>query len=462
MKLPATDRIKELVGLVRRLALVPDRKSVQVELKNIRIEDLSEAISRVDPEEAAKVLRDMDPLKAGEILVEVPTETARKITDFLPDDIVAAYLDVLPMDDALDLREELGEERFEALLQVIPDEDAREIRRLLAFPEESVGRLLTEKYFDVKPYQTMAQILTDLRLAPDEKYETVNSIYVVDEDRKLVGITSLRSVLRVDPATRVEEVMQTDLVVSLVYENEETAARKMSRYGFYALPVVDHEGRMLGIFTGDDAQEILRQADTEDVLAVAGVSGDAEPYMSLNVFQLFKRRVPWLLALFVAETFTGQVMRHYGQVTEGLSLAPLTFFIPLLIGAGGNSGSQVTTTITRAVALDEVKISDVWAVLGKELMTAILVGGTLGFLGFLRAGLPLPFGWDSGPGLSLVVGLALPAIVIWAATVGSVLPIAAKKMGIDPAVMSAPFITTFVDATGLIIYFEIALRFLNP
>lgn len=458
MKLLPTDRLKDLVGLLKRLAQKPNRKQVTEELREIRVEDLSEAIARVDPEEAASILKELDPLKAGEILVEVPTETARKVTDYLPDDIVAAYLDVLPMDDALDLREELGEERFEALLNVIPDEDAREIRRLLAFPEESVGRLLTEKFFEVRPDQTMAEILTDLRLAPDEKYETVNNIYVVDEDRKLAGITSLRKVLRVDPATKISEVMNTDTVVSLVYENEETAARKMARYGFYALPVVDHEGRMLGIFTGDDAQEILRQADTEDVLAVAGVSGDAEPYMSLNVFQLFKRRVPWLLALFVAETFTGQVMRHYGQTTEGLSLAPLTFFIPLLIGAGGNSGSQVTTTITRAVALDEVKTSDVFSVLLKELLTAVLVGGTLGLLGFLRAGLPLPFGWESGPQLSLVVGLALPSIVIWAATIGSILPIAAKRLGIDPAVMSAPFITTFVDATGLIIYFEIARR----
>lgn len=458
--LPIKDTLLDLVSRIRGLARLGDKKDVKSALQDVRVEDLAEAIARVEPEEAAAVLQAMDPLQAGEVMIEVPTATARQIVDLLPDEVLAAYLDVLPMDDALDLREELGEERFEALLEVIPDEDAKEIRRLLAYPEDSVGRLVTEKFFHIESHQTMAEVLTDIRLAPDEKYETLNNLYV-EEDGVLVGVLSLRKVIRVDPSTNAREIMTTDVISSPVYESAETAARKMARYGFYALPVVDHEGRMVGVLTGDDAQDILRAADTEDVLAVGAVSGNAEPYMSLNVWQLYRRRVPWLLALFVAETFTGAVMRHYGQTVENLSIAPITFFIPLLIGAGGNSGSQVTTTITRALALDEVKFGDTFAVMGKELLTALMVGGTLGSLGYLRAAMAPPFGWLSGPDLSLVVGMALPAIVIWAALVGSVLPIGAKRLGLDPAVMSAPFITTFVDATGLIIYFEIAMRLIR-
>ena len=457
---PVKNTLRELANQVKRLAKLTDKLRIRRELAEVRPEDLAEAVTRIEPEETAAVLQAMDPLQAGEVMIELPTETAKQVVDLLPDEVVAAYLDVLPMDDALDLREELGEERFESLLEVIPDEDAKEIRRLLSYPEESVGRLVTEKFFEVRPDQTMEEILIDLRHAPDEKYETVHDLFVL-EDSKLVGVTSLRKVLRVEPGTRVSEIMTQDVVSAPVYESAETAARKMARYGFYALPIVDHEGKMVGVFTGDDAQDVLRDADTEDVLAVGAVSGVAEPYMSLNVFQLFKRRIPWLLALFVAETFTGAVMRHYGQSGSGLSIAPITLFIPLLIGAGGNSGAQVTTTITRAVALDEVGPRDIFPVMGKEFLTALLVGGTLGGLGYLRAGLAAPFGWESGPDLSLVVGLALPAIVIWAGTIGSLLPITAKRLGLDPAVMSAPFITTFVDATGLIIYFEIARRALG-
>lgn len=458
---PIKDTFKELVSKVQRLAHIADKRSVKKQLEDVRPEDLADAITRVEPEEAASVLQAMDVLQAGEVMVEMPTETARQIVDHLPDDVLAAYLDVLPMDDALDLREELGDERFEALLEVIPEEDAKEIRRLMTYPEGSVGRIMTEKFFEIRAEQTVAEILTDLRLASDDKYESVNNMYVLDDEGKLGGVVSLKRALRVDPGTRAEEIMNTDVIWSLVTDDEESAARKMSRYGLYSLPVVDEEHRVLGVLTGDDAQTILQDADTEDVLAVGGVTGDAEPYMSLNVWQLFKRRVPWLMALFVAESFTGSVLRFYGQNDTDLKIAPLTFFIPLLIGAGGNSGAQVTTTITRSLALGDVDLGDIFTIMAKELTTASMVGGSLGLMAFVRAWAPAPLGWHSGVQLALVVGLSLPAIVVWATVVGSLVPMGAKKVGIDPAVMSAPFITTFVDATGLIIYFEIALRILH-
>jgi magnesium transporter len=365
------------------------------------------------------------------------------------------------MDDAIELREELGIDRFDALLEVIPREDAQEIRRLLAYPEDSVGRLLTEDFIECDPEATIRDVLKDIREKPEEEYETVNDIYVVDQDQRLLGVFSLRRAVRARPAQTARELMISDVVTVKPDMEAEEAARLIARYGFYAMPVVDSLGRMLGIFTVDDAQEILAEAETEDVLKLGAVGGNAEAYLSLGVWQLVRRRVPWLMGLFIAESFTGSVLRYYGQGSDSLKMSPLTYFIPLLIGAGGNSGSQVTTTITRALALGEVRPTDWFRVFRREFVTALLSGSILGVMGFTRAYMPY-IGWNAGLNLSLVVGLTLPAIVLWATMIGSLLPIGAKRLGVDPAVMSAPFITTFVDATGLVIYFEIALRLYHP
>jgi len=451
---PLLERLQSLARLGRR-------EVIRQELADQFPEDLAEGLARLELEEGLQVLQGLEEETAAYVLVELPTETARQYVRELPDATLAHYLDILPMDDALDLREELGPERFESLLEIIPREDAREIRRLLNYPEDSVGRIMTESFFEAKPDQTMAELLMDIRNSPAEKYEMVNDVYVLDPSRTLLGVFSLRKAIRAHPEAQAAEVMNTNVITSHAEDVAEDAARRMARYGFYALPVLDGQGRMVGLFTGDDAQTILREAETEDQLKFGAVSGDVEAYLSLNVWQLVKRRFPWLLALFVAETFTGAVMRHYGQASEDLKLSPLTFFIPLLIGAGGNCGSQVTTTITRALALGEVGPGDWFRVFRRELATAVCIGALLGTVGFLRAYLPIPIiGWNSGWDLSLVVGIALPLIILWSAIIGSQLPIAAKRLGVDPAVMSAPFITTFVDATGLIIYFEIARRLL--
>jgi magnesium transporter len=447
----------DLVAALRDLAHSPHNAALLAEVHDERPEDLASALERLSHDEGLAVLKLLEPGQGAAVLVELPTETARRYAADLPDEVLATYLDLLPMDDAIDVEREVGSERFESLLELIPVEDAREIRRLRSYPEGSVGRVMTERFFEASGSATMEEILADLRQAREDKYETVNDIYVVDEDRFLKGVFSLRKALRADPKARAVEIMRHDPVVAKAEEPAEEAARRMARYGFYALPVIDDRGRMVGIFTGDDAQSVLREAESQDVLALGAVAGPAESYLSLNPFQLYKRRIGWLFALFVAETFTGSVMRHYtgmGEERGGVGILALVPFIPLIIGAGGNSGSQVTTTITRALALGEVGPRDWALVLGRELATATMIGSTLGLVGLLRS----VTWWETPWSVSMVVGLSLPAVVLWAAMVGSVLPLAAKRVGIDPAVMSAPFITTFVDATGLIIYFEIALR----
>lgn len=451
------------VEQLESLARSNNPELIREQLSDERPEDLADALVRIELEEGLIVLKGLEPEQAGYVLTELPTETARSFISLLPDATVAHYLDILPMDDAVDLREELGPERFDALLEIIPAEDADEIRRLMGYPEDSVGRIMTEQFFEVAPNTTMAEVLKDIRLSSEAKYETVNDIYVLDEHHHLLGVFSLRRAIRAQPDQAASELMNKEPVTADAWEEAEDAARRMARYGFYGLPVLDRRGRMVGLFTGDDAQAIIREEDTEDALKMGAVSGDAEAYLSLSVLQLVKRRVPWLLALFIAESLTGNVLRLYGQGSaDELKLSPLTFFIPLLIGAGGNSGAQVTTTITRALALGEVKTNDWWTVMRREIATALISGGILGLVGFIRAYLNVPIiGWGSSLDLSLVVGLTLPAIVLWSTSLGSLLPIGAKRFGLDPAVMSAPFITTFVDATGLIIYFEIAHRLLG-
>ncbi len=455
---------KAFVDSLRSLALADDSQTVRDALEGIRAEDIAEAFQRMEWPEGLSLLRQLDSDTAAYVLIELPREMARAFIDELSDATVAQYLDILPMDDAVDVRDWLDPDRFEALLRRIPKEDAQEIRRLLSYPAGSAGQLMTEDFLAVRPDDTMADVLQRIRDTDEEAYEMVNYIYVVDEERHLLGVMSLRRVLRSAPHLLSRDVMLREVLTVNVSLSEEEVAREVARYGVSAMPVLDHRGRMVGIVTADDAQEILEEAETEDVLKMGAVGGDAEPYLSLSVFQLVKRRVPWLLGLFIAESLTGNVLRAYGQgsgVNE-VHLNPLAFFIPLLIGAGGNSGSQVTTTITRALALGEVRPGDWWKVMQREILTACISGAILGTIGFLRAWLPIPIiGWGSQLDMSLVVGLTLPAIIMWSTTVGSLLPIGAKRFGIDPAVMSAPFISTFVDATGLVIYFEIAKRLLG-
>jgi magnesium transporter len=450
---------KTLVERLRSLAKIQSPDVVRQELEGVRSEDIAEAFQRMEVEEGLAVLQQLEADTAADVLVELPTEIAKAYITELPDTTLAHYLDILPMDDALELREELPDERFEALLHLIPDEDALEIRRLMQYPEDSAGRLMTEDFLEVGPEETMVDVLQRIRETPEEEYEMVNDIYVLDPARHLLGVFSLREAIRSDPNVTAEDVMDDDVVSVPPETPGEEVARQIARYGLYAMPVLDRRGRMVGIVTVDDAQEILEDAATEDVLKLGGVSGDAEAYLSLGTWQLIKRRIPWLLILFVAEFLTGTVLRHYtGTAQEGgaTRLAQLIVFLPLLIGAGGNSGSQVTTTITRALAVGEIRPHDAFLVFRREIVVALAIGACLGTIGFGRALM-----WQSGFEISLTVGLALPAIVIWAATVGSVLPLGAKRLGIDPAVMSAPFITTFVDATGLIIFFEIARHVLG-
>jgi magnesium transporter len=292
--------------------------------------------------------------------------------------------------------------------------------------------------------------------------ETLTDLYVVepfqpgrnDSRLRLVGVLSLRALVRARPDRRIADIMETDVISVQVDTDQEEVARIISKYDFLAVPVLDRDGALVGIVTVDDVVDVLMAEQTEDVLALGAVAASEVPYLATGVISTVRQRFGWLLLLFVAETATGTVLRHFERAIA--VLPALAFFVPLLIGSGGNAGAQTVTTITRALALGEVRFNDWLRVFWRESRVGLMIGTFLAVISYFRALL-----WNTTPNVAQVVALSLILIVIWANMVGSLLPIAAKRLGFDPAVMSAPFITTLVDATGLFIYFSLARLLLN-
>jgi magnesium transporter len=294
--------------------------------------------------------------------------------------------------------------------------------------------------------------------APDR--ETIYYSYVIDARRKLIGLVSLKALILARPSARIEQIMQTDIVLARVDEDQESVARKIAQYDLIAIPVVDADGLLVGIVTHDDAMDILRQEQTEDILAFGGVSAapeaDDAPYWQGRIIEAVRRRIGWLLMLFLAGTVTRFVVHSFNWVDSRFPEIDFDAFIPLLIGTGGNAGSQTVGTIIRGLALGEIRDGDTLRVLGREVLTGLLLGTLLGGLGFLFTWAllrnPAPF--------SAVIALAILGICVWANGVGALVPMLARRLGIDPALVSAPLISTLVDATGLVIFYTIAILLL--
>ena len=421
--------------------------------------DIAEALERVARPEALTVFNWLDNARAAEVLDEVDAELARYLEANAPPGRIADLLDRLPMDDAAEVVAEASPEQQEALLEVLErraPEDAAEVRELLSYHENTAGRLMTDKFVRLQAGMTVEQAFAAIRSA-DPDVETLTDLYVVEPEggadrERLVGILSLRGLVRAKPTQIIRDLMATDLISVTVDTDQEEVARLISRYDFLAMPVLDREGSLAGIVTVDDVVDILVQEQTEDVLKLGGVTAgeSATTYLATGVIANVRARFGWLLLLFVASLLTGAVSRRFEPSIE--KVAALSTFIPLLIGTGGNAGAQAVMTVTRALALGEVRFGDWLRVLWRELRTGLALGVIVSVAGFFFVSLI----WHEGARLGFVIGLSLIAIVIWANVVGSLLPIIAKRLGFDPAVMSAPFITTLVDATGLLMYFLIA------
>ena len=354
----------------------------------------------------------------------------------------------------IDIIEEVPANIVKKILLNAKEEERSLINQFLRYPPDSAGSIMTIEYVDLKKTMTVRDALDHIKETGLDK-ETVYTCYVTDKNRKLEGIVSLRKLVISEEDHTIEDIMDRDVIYVHTNHDQETVAGMFKKYGFLALPVVDKEDRLTGIITIDDIVNVIDQETTEDFQKMAAMSPSEEKYLDANIFNLAKQRVMWLLVLMVSATFTGGIIRKYESVLE--TVVVLTAFIPMLMDTGGNSGSQSSTLIIRGLALGEIDLEDVGKVMWKEFRISIVVGIVLAIVNFFRIYL---FD-DVGLTVSLTVSLTLFVTVIIAKVVGGILPMIAKKMKIDPAIMAGPLITTIVDALSLIVYFAIASRMLN-
>jgi magnesium transporter len=412
----------------------------------------SAAIQLLDdlgPQDLALLFTTLGEEILGDVIAELDPRDAARILSRMTNAQVADLLEAIDPDDATDIFEEISPETAEAILVEMEPDEASEIRTLLAYPSDSAGGIMTPAFVSVSPNLRADQAVVALRRVAEDA-ETVNYVYVQDIDDRLLGVLSLHSLVLTRPDTRVIDLMVRDIVSVPVDADQETAARLLVDHGLLALPVVDNENRLLGIITADDVAEILEDEATEDFERLGGSQPLDEPYLRASPLLLMRKRIVWLLVLFFAQAYTGSVLSYFSADLE--QVIALALFIPMLTGIGGNVGSQVVTTIIRAMAVGEVRFRDTATILRKEFLTAVVLGGLLAVLTFGRA-LLLP---DVGVNIGMTVAITVAAIVVWAGVLGAVLPLVLKQLRVDPAVVSAPFITTLVDGTGLLIYFTAA------
>ena len=400
--------------------------------------------------------------QAAETFVEMEPEAQQLLIQGFSDNELREVLDELYVDDAADLVEEMPANVVRRILAQADGEMRSSINQILRYPENSAGALMTMEYVSLRPDMTVEEAILRIRRQGVDK-ETIYTCYVLDKDRTLLGIVTVKDLLLAESDdTEIREIMTSNIISVTTQDDQEEVAKMFSKYNFLALPVVDTENRMVGIVTFDDAMDVMEEEATEDMEIMAAMTPSEKSYLKSSPFELYKHRIPWLMLLMVSATFTGMIISSF---ESALALLPaLTAFIPMLMDTGGNCGSQSSVTVIRALSLDELEFSDALTVLWKEIRTAVLCGITLAAVCFLKVLLVdrLLMGNASiSLSVDLVICLALGVTVIMAKMVGCTLPLLAKKLGFDPAVMASPFITTIVDALSLLVYFLFAKTILG-
>jgi magnesium transporter len=374
--------------------------------------------------------------------------------------LISKLLEAMPHDDRVEVLRQLDPEVVEDLLPLVAKADREDIRRLLSYPEDSAGAMMTTDYAWLPRDVTVAQAIEDIRKQASDK-ETIYYIYVLDENRRMLGFVSLRNIILSKPNARIEDIMQTEVISVRVDADREEVAKLLQRYNFLAIPVVDEQHRLVGIITHDDAIDVVVEEATEDALHQAGVAAIDESYIDAPFATIWRKRAVWLICFFVAEAFLVLSAMTYFDAAIAKVIV-LSNFIPLCISVGGNSGSQAATLITRALAVGDITLSDWLRVLRHELWMGLALGANVGIVGYVIASLT-SFERLAGVSrwtLAVVVGLSVACICLWGTVLGSMLPLLFKRAGIDPGYASSPFVATLVDATGIIIYFSFASVFL--
>ena len=438
---------EDLLAEIRALIAEREEQGVRGLADRLGPSEWADTVPRLDPGEVAVLFQWLPEDEIAELLEELDPAIAAGILRRLSRAAAADLLEAMDPDDATDVIEELPAAEAEQILIQMEPSDAAEIRELRAYPPDSAGGLMTPAFVAVAPDIRADQAIVALRQVAEEA-ETVNYVYVIDAEEHLLGVLSLHNLVLTRPDTLVRSLMIADAVRVRADADQEVAAHLLTDHNLLALPVVDAEDHLLGIITQDDVADVLEEEATEDIERLGGSQPLDTPYRLASVGLLVRRRIGWLLFLFVAGLMTSQVLKAFDADLQ--EVQALTFFVPLIIGIGGNVGSQTVTTLVRAIAVGEVQLRDIGWVLGKEMAVGVIIGAVMALAGFARAG------FDEGPAIGFVVGATIVCVTIWSATVAAVLPLILRRFRIDPAVVSAPLITTLVDATGLLIYLTIA------
>lgn len=437
-------------------------------------DELREALSELDPPDVAEVLIDLPAEEEGVIFRVLPRERAAAVFSYLPldrqeelihsfsNEQVRGILDQMTPDDRTRLLEEVPAEVTRRLLETLSPEELRHARALLGYPEGTAGRYMTPEYVALPLDISAREALDQIRRVGRGK-ETLNVLFLVDQQGKLVKDLRLGTLVLASPDQKLLEIEDRSLISVVATADREEVLKSFEKYDRIALPVTDAAGHMLGIITVDDMLDVAEEEATEDIHKMGGVVALDEPYTSTPIWQMFQKRGVWLSVLFIGQLLTATVMERFE--TSLTSMFVLMAFVPLIISSGGNSGSQATSLIIRAMAVGEVALKDWWHVLRREFACALCLGLWLGVLGLLRVHLWQWLGWgDYSPQyfyVAMTIGVALVGVVLWGSLVGSMLPFVLRRLGLDPATSSAPFVATLVDVTGLVIYFAAAIAILR-
>jgi magnesium transporter len=443
-----------------------DLQAIRKFLDDQNISDVAELIYDY-PDYEAQIIANMAINRAAKVFKILDVSRQKQIVLELPSFKTAELLNELPADDRTDFLEELPKEVIRDLIKLLDPQERKVTLSLLGYPDDSVGRLMTPDYVYVYPHNTVEQVLSTLRKV-GKNSETIDVIYVISKNGELIDDLRIRDIILASPDKKIEELMDERVVALNVNDDQEHASEIFKMNNRVALPVTDNNNILLGIVTIDDMLWVANEEFSEDIQKIGGTEALDEPYLDIPLLKLIKKRVSWLIILFIGEMLTATAMAYFSDEIQ--KAVVLSIFVPLIMSSGGNSGSQASTLIIQALAVGDISLNDWWRVMRREISSGIMLGGILGLIGLIRV-----IVWHMlmshgiiedlyGPHWFLIgvsVGLSLIGVVLWGTISGSMLPIILKRLGADPAVSSAPFVATLVDVTGLVIYFSIAYLFLE-
>ena len=436
-----------------------DIKSLEKQLKKLQPADIAGILNELSLPAGKKLYNFLDEKIAADSLVEMEEDKREIFLASLTSEQIADKIDHLPSDEAADMISELSDTRQDEVLRHLEKDDAEQasdIVELLKFEEGTAGALMAKELVRVNVNQNVWECVREMRRQA-EKVENVYAVYVVDDENKLKGILPLTKLLTTSLRTKITDILDPHVISVKTDTPSEEVANIFKKYDFVVLPVVDNLGRLSGRITVDDVVDVMSEEATEDAQKMGGMQALEEPYMSTSYFQMIKKRVGWLAVLFIGESFTATAMSFFENSIA--KAVVLSFFVPLIISSGGNTGSQASSLIIRSLAVGEVTIKEWWRIARREILVGLSLGIILGFIGFIRVAIWSSFTDVYGPHWMMVgitVGIAVIGVVLWGNLMGSLFPLLLKRMGWDPAVASAPFVATMVDVTGLIIYFSVA------